>query len=132
MDRNGRLGSAIALSGRLRRGYIAGGPVRNEKWIGMVNWRISSERREGGESNRDPTGAGRRRPLPYQPIDEGFIGVGVRMKKTAQALASGCQSESIFCRLGRAGNVLLSPNPPKDTDGRREDSGRWVRDLQGR
>ena len=27
----------------------------------------------------------------------------------------------------------LSPNPPKDTDGRREDSGRgWVRELQGR
>ena len=29
--------------------------------------------------------------------------------------------------------VALSPNPPKDTDGRREDSGRgWVRELQGR
>ena len=28
---------------------------------------------------------------------------------------------------------LFSPNPPKDTDGRREDSGRgWVRELQGR
>ena len=28
---------------------------------------------------------------------------------------------------------ILSPNPPKDTDGRREDSGRgWVRELQGR
>ena len=28
---------------------------------------------------------------------------------------------------------LLNPNPPKDTDGRREDSGRgWVRELQGR
>ena len=28
---------------------------------------------------------------------------------------------------------LVSPNPPKDTDGRREDSGRgWVRELQGR
>ena len=26
----------------------------------------------------------------------------------------------------------LSPNPPKDTDGRREDSGRGVRELQGR
>ena len=30
-------------------------------------------------------------------------------------------------------DVSLSPNPPKDTDGRREDSGRgWVRELQGR
>ena len=29
--------------------------------------------------------------------------------------------------------AALSPNPPKDTDGRREDSGRgWVRELQGR
>ena len=29
--------------------------------------------------------------------------------------------------------AYLSPNPPKDTDGRREDSGRgWVRELQGR
>ena len=27
---------------------------------------------------------------------------------------------------------LLSPNPPKETAGRREDSGRWVRELQGR
>ena len=29
-------------------------------------------------------------------------------------------------------NELLNPNPPKDTDGRREDSGRGVRELQGR
>ena len=30
-------------------------------------------------------------------------------------------------------SCCLSPNPPKDTDGRREDSGRgWVRELQGR
>ena len=29
--------------------------------------------------------------------------------------------------------IVLSPNPPKDTDGRGEDSGRgWVRELQGR
>ena len=29
--------------------------------------------------------------------------------------------------------LCLIPNPPKDTDGRREDSGRgWVRELQGR
>ena len=32
-----------------------------------------------------------------------------------------------------AGHRLLNPNPPKDTDGRREDSRRgWVRELQGR
>ena len=29
--------------------------------------------------------------------------------------------------------LTVNPNPPKDTDGRREDSGRgWVRELQGR
>ena len=32
-----------------------------------------------------------------------------------------------------SGTLTLNPNPPKDTDGRREDSGRgWVRELQGR
>ena len=29
-------------------------------------------------------------------------------------------------------NDFLSPNPPKDTDGRREESGRGVRELQGK
>ena len=30
-------------------------------------------------------------------------------------------------------HIILNPNPPKDTDGRREGSGRgWVRELQGR
>ena len=34
---------------------------------------------------------------------------------------------------GLGGVAFLNPNPPKDTDGRREDSGRgWVRELQGR
>ena len=34
---------------------------------------------------------------------------------------------------GRVMRLNLNPNPPKDTDGRREDSGRgWVRELQGR
>ncbi len=28
--------------------------------------------------------------------------------------------------------LVLSPNPPKDTDGRREESGRGVRELQGK
>ena len=34
---------------------------------------------------------------------------------------------------GLTASLNLNPNPPKDTDGRREDSGRgWVRELQGR
>ena len=36
-------------------------------------------------------------------------------------------------RVGQEIALVLSPNPPKDTDGGREDSGRgWVRELQGR
>ena len=31
-----------------------------------------------------------------------------------------------------ASEPSLSPNPPKDTDGRREESGRGVRELQGK
>ena len=35
--------------------------------------------------------------------------------------------------IGIPVKLSLTPNPPKDTDGRREDSGRgWVRELQGR
>ena len=32
----------------------------------------------------------------------------------------------------RLNHVRVSPNPPKDTDGRREESGRGVRELQGK
>ena len=35
--------------------------------------------------------------------------------------------------LTKVGPFSVNPNPPKDTDGRREGSGRgWVRELQGR
>ena len=34
--------------------------------------------------------------------------------------------------MARAMAKLLNPNPPKDTDGRREESGRGVRELQGK
>ena len=46
--------------------------------------------------------------------------------------------QGLLQRLGDAFDTgdydeVLSPNPPKDTDGRREGSGRgWVRELQGR
>ena len=33
--------------------------------------------------------------------------------------------------LGSSTHIAFSPNPPKDTDGRREDRGRGVRELQG-
>ena len=43
------------------------------------------------------------------------------------------QSLSILVGKDNPLDQYLIPNPPKDTDGRREDSGRgWVRELQGR
>ena len=39
--------------------------------------------------------------------------------------------DSVSLRLQERKKLLI-PNPPKDTDGRREDSGRGVRELQGR
>ena len=49
----------------------------------------------------------------------------------------GTSRKTPFGRVGgkksRSFHLSLIPNPPKDTDGRREDSGRgWVRELQGR
>ena len=38
----------------------------------------------------------------------------------------GGQGDDLYEKLS------VSPNPPKDTDGRREESGRGVRELQGK
>ena len=49
--------------------------------------------------------------------------------------ARGLEKNEAIARTGATASraVGFSPNPPKDTDGRREDSGRgWVRELQGR
>ena len=44
-----------------------------------------------------------------------------------------CEVVGVGSVIRHFGPMHLSPNPPKDTDGRREDSGRgWVRELQGR
>ena len=40
--------------------------------------------------------------------------------------------QSRYAIADAAGRKAVNPNPPKDTDGRREDSGRGVRELQGR
>ena len=40
------------------------------------------------------------------------------------------KTELCYLTIGEAGP--LSPNPPKDTDGRREESGRGMRELQGK
>ena len=41
-------------------------------------------------------------------------------------------SPHTFGLVGTLFDLFLSPNPPKDTDGRREESGRGVRELQGK
>ena len=87
---------------------MQGGAVRNEKRAGMVNRRTSSEHWQGGERNgnwrerdggpvwREEVGGTGALASPIQPIYEGFIGVGVRMRKAAQALAAGCKSENVI------------------------------------
>ena len=35
-------------------------------------------------------------PPPYQPIYEGFVGVGGRMRRAAQTATAGCQSENVI------------------------------------
>ena len=48
-------------------------------------------------------------------------------------LEPGVSDFSVSQELAATYSRQVSPNPPKDTDGRREDSGRgWVRELQGR
>ena len=57
-------------------------------------------------------------------------------KRVAEYLHGHVQSKLLALQyyLSRCQELLtVSPNPPKDTDGRREGSGRgWVRELQGR
>ena len=53
-------------------------------------------------------------------------------ERLSYVMGAGDQVESKQFRIG-VKNHGLNPNPPKDTDGRREGSGRgWVRELQGR
>ena len=70
----------------------------------------------------DPTQTGRRAPTQsvIQPDKTPNIDVDI---------APG----TMVRPTSRADKLCVTPNPPKDTDGRREGSGRgWVRELQGR
>ena len=62
--------------------------------------------------------------------------VVVVLSAIAYLVARNILEDEAFEQLEVTGNfkeLELNPNPPKDTDGRREDSGRgWVRELQGR
>ena len=50
-----------------------------------------------------------------------------------EKLRSMLREWDLFTKAVSLISAPVSPNPPKDTDGRREDSGRgWVRELQGR
>ena len=42
-----------------------------------------------------------------------------------------CYSKDRYCGHPHQSGIF-NPNPPKDTDGRREESGRGVRELQGK
>ena len=72
---------------------------------------------------------------PVPEYGHGFAGVG-ELGKLSFALA--CAGDAEYMRLPdnrkalTLREALLNPNPPKDTDGRCEDSGRGVRELQGR
>ena len=66
-----------------------------------------------------------RMPFPVRAIQ---VDGGSEFQQASSRNASAGAYCSLSCHPD-----LLSPNPPKDTDGRREDSGRgWVRELQGR
>ena len=57
------------------------------------------------------------------------------MAKEEQAKLLEMSIDSIRVNLAtyqRAVVLRVNPNPPKDTDGRREESGRVVRELQGK
>ena len=63
-------------------------------------------------------------------VPEGFI---VRCSRDSLLILGSNDLGSLFGAYELLERLGVSPNPPEDTDGRREDSGRgWVRELQGR
>ena len=79
-----------------------------------------------------PTGAvtGKVRFASEVALPEGAV---VTIKLLDTTLADAPSMELGRDMIENADRLPVSPNPPKDTDGRREDSGRgWVRELQGR
>ena len=62
------------------------------------------------------------------------LGVG---QSTVERIRKRCVEEGVESALNQVDPIIrtavsLNPNPPKDTDGRREESGRGVRELQGK
>ena len=60
----------------------------------------------------------------------GFVGLALGTMRLPSLLLIG-----VAAPTAGGTNILvssLSPNPPKDTDGRREENGRGVRELQGK
>ena len=73
--------------------------------------------------------------LPFSPMRGYVLGMLPARERTSVTDSELNQMKRIFHEAMKAGafGFSLNPNPPKDTDGRREDSGRgWVRELQGR
>ena len=68
----------------------------------------------------------------YNPQHHVELDIAESLEDFARTIESFNRIKSLAIDV-RQRALYLSPNPPKDTDGRREDSGRgWVRELQGR
>ena len=77
-----------------------------------------------------------RRINPDNPLSQ-HIGLESAMTLLlAAGFSDTCHRRTITHMAGSRGarfiTFPLNPNPPKDTDGRREESGRGVRELQGK
>ena len=94
--------------------------------VGLVRCSLPVARAIGVDRHGQP---------PLSPRGRCCMDVAARVQ--TDALGPGRQSASrwvtLACDFALGALTCVSPNPPKDTDGRREDSGRgWVRELQGR
>ena len=71
-------------------------------------------------------------PRHLRPIAEKLAQLQGRDVEEVEAITTG-NAQRMLAGKWDVVKRCISPNPPKDTDGRREDSGRgWVRELQGR
>ena len=96
------------------------------------------------EGGAFPTADGRAQFTPLRPpevdIPEGQFLMSTRRGKQFNSMVqsdrnplTGARRRDVLMSGEDATDLGLSPNPPKDTDGRGEESGRgWVRELQGR
>ena len=99
-----------------------------DRLIGLAGSLLTLARAEAGQI-----------PLNLERIDVAELMSGAVEQVTPAATSNGLSvdlipkaSVSVLADEGLVLQLLLNPNPPKDTDGRREESGRGVRELQGK